>query len=97
MRRKIIELEKTLDAKQALELEIEQKRGTYQVMKHLGEEDLEIKKKMDAILQEIKDKEEEKEQMEELNQALIVKELKTNDELQDARKELINVSFFSNF
>ncbi|XP_031287541.1 factor of DNA methylation 4-like [Pistacia vera] len=90
MRRKIIELEKTLDAKQALELEIEQKRGTYLVMKHMAEEDLDIKKKMDAVLQDIKEKEEEQEHMEELNQALIVKERKTNDELQDARKELIN-------
>ncbi|KAJ0020631.1 hypothetical protein Pint_32385 [Pistacia integerrima] len=87
MRRKIIELGKTLDAKQALELEIEKKIGTYQVMKRMGEEDPDVKKTMDAIL---KEKQEELEHLKEVNQALIIKERKTNDELQDARKDLIN-------
>lgn len=91
LHRKIIELQKGLDAKQALELEIEQKRGSIQVMKHMGEENMEIKNKMEAILKEIKEKEESMEHMETLNQTLVVKERNTNDELQDARKELINV------
>ncbi|XP_020541399.1 factor of DNA methylation 4 isoform X2 [Jatropha curcas] len=90
LHKKIIELEKKLDAKQALELEIEQMKGTLQVMKHMGEdEDMEVKKKMDVIREELKEKEEELDAMETLNQTLIVKERMNNDELQDARKELM--------
>lgn len=88
----IIELEKKLDAKQALELEIQRLRGAVQVMKHIGNDgDEEAEEKLGAIQDELKEKEEELEGLEALNQALIVKERKTNDELQDARKELINV------
>ncbi|KAJ7980848.1 factor of DNA methylation 1-like [Quillaja saponaria] len=93
LHKKIIELERKLDAKQALELEIERMRGALQVMKHMGEDgDVDVKKKMEEIRVDLKDKEEEWEGMEELNQALIVKERKSNDELQDARKELISNS-----
>jgi len=67
-------------------------RGALQVMKHMDEDgDMEAKKKMDAIAEDLKLKEEELDHMEELNQTLIVKERKTNDELQEARKELITV------
>jgi len=84
---KILDLQRKLDAKQALELEIEHMRGALEVMKHMGEdEDAEVKKKMDEIEQDLKDKEEDLEGMEELQQALVVKERKTNDELHDARK-----------
>lgn len=93
LRRKIIELQKGLDAKQALELEIEQKRGTIQVMKHMREENVEVQEKMDTIITEIKEKEEEMDAVEALNQSLIVRERKSNDELQEARKELINVRY----
>lgn len=94
LHRKIIELQKGLDAKQALELEIEQKRGTIQVMKHMVEENMEVQEKMNAIMKEIKEKEKEMGTMEALNQTLIVQERKSNDELQEARKELINVRCF---
>ncbi|XP_061340680.1 factor of DNA methylation 4-like [Gastrolobium bilobum] len=91
LHRKIHELQRKLDAKQALELEIEHMRGALQVMKHMGEdEDLEEKKKLDAIKSNLQEKEKELEAMEELEQTLVVKERKTNDELQDARKELIS-------
>lgn len=61
-------------------------------MKHMGEDgDMEAKQKMDAIAQELKEKEEESADVEALNQTLIIMERKTNDELQDARKELITV------
>ena len=96
LRRKIIELQKGLDAKQALELEIEQKRGTIQVMKHMREENVEVQEKMDAIIKEIKEKEQEMDAVEALNQSLIVRERKSNDELQEARKELINVRYNPN-
>ncbi|XP_048229313.1 factor of DNA methylation 4 [Ricinus communis] len=91
LRKKILDLEKKLDAKQALELEIERMKGALQVMKHMGDqEDIDIKKKMDTIQQQLKDKEEELEDLETLNQTLIIKERMNNDQLQDARKELIS-------
>lgn len=66
-------------------------KNSLQIMKHMGEdEDLDVKKKMDTVREELKEKEEELDGLEQLNQALIIKERKTNDELQDARKELIS-------
>ncbi|WJX74433.1 hypothetical protein P8452_58087 [Trifolium repens] len=88
--KKIQEMERKLDSKQALELEVEQLRGTFQVMNHIGETDLEEKKKLEAVKMELKEKEEELKDMQDLQQTLIVTECKTNDELQDARKELIS-------
>ncbi|KAK2995948.1 hypothetical protein RJ640_003740 [Escallonia rubra] len=91
LHKRIIELEKKLDAKQALELEIEHMRGALQVMKHMGDDgDTKVKKQIEDIQRDLLDKEEELEGLEALNQALVIKERKTNDELQDARKELIN-------
>ncbi|XP_022755771.1 factor of DNA methylation 4 isoform X2 [Durio zibethinus] len=90
LHRKIIELEKQLDTKQALELEIQGLRGALQVMQHMERDgDAEGKRKMEAIQGELQEKEEEMGDLEDLNQALIIKERKSNDELQDARKELI--------
>lgn len=90
---RIIQLEKKLDEKQALELEIEQLKGTLNVMEHMGDGDDEVAlKKTEALLQELREKEEEREHAEALTQTLIIKEHKSNDELQEARKELINVS-----
>ncbi|XP_072977365.1 factor of DNA methylation 5-like isoform X2 [Typha angustifolia] len=89
--KKILQLEKQLDARQKLELEIQQLKGKLQVMKHMGgEEDSSVKKKMDEMSEQLNEKIEEMEGMEELNQALIIKERKSNDELQEARKELIS-------
>ncbi|XP_059440371.1 protein INVOLVED IN DE NOVO 2-like [Corylus avellana] len=88
---KIIELEKRLDAKEALELEVERLSETLQLTKQMymvmG---MEVQKKMDAIVEDLKDKEEELSSLEAMNQILMIKERKTNDELQEARKELIN-------
>lgn len=90
--KKILQLEKQLDAKQKLELEIQQLRGQLQVMKHMGgEEDIEVKKKMEEMSEQLQEKVEEMEDLEALNQTLVVKERKSNDELQEARKELISV------
>lgn len=89
---RIIQLEKQLDAKQALELEIEQLRGSVNVMKHMeDEDDAEILKNVDVLLSDLREKEGNLEDLEALNQALIVKEHNSNNELQEARKELINV------
>ncbi|KAL7118792.1 hypothetical protein ACP275_02G023800 [Erythranthe tilingii] len=95
LQRTMIELEKKLDAKHALELEIRCLKGNLQVAKHIGDDgddgDEEVTKKLHSIEQELKDKEEELEDLEQLSQALIIKERKSNDELQEARKELIAV------
>ena len=87
-----------MDQKQALELEIEQLRGSLNAIQHRGDEDdRELLHKMEATLEELREKEQELECVEEMNRTLIVMERKTNDELQEARKELIKVSFLFNF
>lgn len=91
---KIIKLEKQLDTKQTLELEIEQLRGNLNVVRRMGDDgDVEVLEKVDTMLKDLREKEETFEDLEALNQTLIVKERKSNDELQEARKELVNVSF----
>ncbi|OVA16517.1 putative domain XH [Macleaya cordata] len=92
LHKRIIQLEKQLDAKQALELEIERLKGNLNVLKHMGggDEDVAFKKKIDEMCKNLEEKEGELEDLEDLNQTLIVKERKSNDELQEARKELIN-------
>ena len=63
------------------------------MMRHMNEEgDVEAKKKLQSVQEEIKESEEELDSLETLNQALIIKERLTNDEVQEARKELIHVS-----
>lgn len=89
LHKKIINLEKQLDAKQAVELEIERLKGQLNVMKHIGDVDLEVLKEVEEIHKNLRDKEEELEHIQSLNQTLVVQERKRNDELQDARKELI--------
>ncbi|KAF3450961.1 hypothetical protein FNV43_RR07050 [Rhamnella rubrinervis] len=87
---KILQLEKQLDAKQKLEMEIEELKGKLEVMKHLGDEDDEaVQKKMKEMKRELEDKVESLEDLESLNQTLIAKERQSNDELQEARKALI--------
>ncbi|PIN12173.1 Centromere-associated protein NUF2 [Handroanthus impetiginosus] len=91
LHKRIILLEKQLDAKQAVQLEIEQLRGKLNVMKHMGDEgDLEVLNKVDLLLKALREKEGELEDLDALNQTLIVQERKRNEELQDARKELVN-------
>ncbi|KAH9624198.1 hypothetical protein KSS87_008275 [Heliosperma pusillum] len=91
LHRRILQLQNQLEQKQALALEIEQLRGKLNVMKHVEDEgDMEVIKKVDTMLRDLRDKEENLEAVESLNQALIVKERMSNEELQEARKELIN-------
>ncbi|KAK7260562.1 hypothetical protein RIF29_26711 [Crotalaria pallida] len=84
LHKRIHELEGQLDAKQALELEIEQMRGALQVIKHMEEEN----KIMEALELDQKKKEEEYEAVEKLHTVLASKEFSTNGELQDCRKEV---------
>ncbi|GAV72369.1 XS domain-containing protein/XH domain-containing protein/zf-XS domain-containing protein [Cephalotus follicularis] len=87
---KILQLEKQLDAKQKLEMEIEELKGKLQVMKHLGDDDDNaVQAKMQEMTNELEEKIEDLENLESLNQTLVVKERESNDELQKARKELI--------
>lgn len=87
---KIIRLENQLDKKQKLELEIEQLKGSLSVMEHMKDDgDAEVLDKVDGILKELREKEQSLEELDTLNQMLIIRERKSNDELQEARKELI--------
>lgn len=89
---KIIQLEKQLDAKQKLEMEIEELKGKMEVMKHLGNADDEaVQTKMKEMNEELEDKIDNLDSLESLNQTLLAKERETNDELQEARKALIEV------
>lgn len=94
LHKKIIMLEKQLDSKHAVELEINKLKGQLNVMKHIGENDLETLKKVDDVQKNLREREEELEYVESLNKTLVVQERKSNDELQEARKELIEVSLF---
>ncbi|ESW35402.1 hypothetical protein PHAVU_001G232400 [Phaseolus vulgaris] len=88
---KIIQLQKQLDMKQELELEIQQLKGSLSVLKHMeDDEDVEILKKVDNLQKDLRDKEQSLEDIESLNQTLIIKERKSNDELQDARQALVD-------
>ncbi|CAL5334189.1 unnamed protein product [Camellia sinensis] len=79
---RITELEKKLDAKQALELEVECMRGALQgIVRNMGED-----REKDVVQLELKQKEQELEDLRTLNQALINKESEINAELQAARK-----------
>ncbi|KAK1413116.1 hypothetical protein QVD17_34883 [Tagetes erecta] len=88
--KKVAELERQLDAKQKLEMEIEELKGKLQVMKHLGDEDdTAVQEQIKKMSGELEAKMEEMDGVEEMNQTLVVKERQSNDELQEARKELI--------
>lgn len=89
---KILQLEKQLDTKQTLEMEIQELKGKLQVMKHLGDDDDEaVKQKMQEMNDELEDKKSELEGLEQMNSALMTKERQSNDEIQAARKKLIAV------
>ncbi|XP_020961480.1 protein INVOLVED IN DE NOVO 2-like [Arachis ipaensis] len=77
--------------KQKLELEIHQLKRKLNVMKHMKDDgDFEVLNVTDILYNELRDKEQSLREIGTLNQALIVKERKSNDELQDARKVLIS-------
>lgn len=87
----MIEREKGLNAKHQLELEIEQLRGQLEVQMHMEGVDDSSGKKIEEMKVELKEKEESMEELEDLNQALIIKERKSKDELLAARQRLIAV------
>ncbi|KAM0869508.1 hypothetical protein ACQ4PT_040625 [Festuca glaucescens] len=82
-------LEEDLISKQNLEMELAQLRGKLEVMKHMGAEADTTSKEVDKISEELKEKDEQLDAMDSTNQALIIVERRTNDELEQAKKELI--------
>ncbi|KAI3455251.1 hypothetical protein Pfo_011914 [Paulownia fortunei] len=87
--KKVLELERNLDEKQKLEMEIEELKGKLEVMKHMGGDDAAIQQKIDKMNEQLQEKKEDLDGLEDLNQQLLAKERQSNDELQEARKELI--------
>lgn len=88
----MLNLERELASKQKLQLDIEELRGQLKVMECMGgENDKAVKKKMEEMDEELKEKVEELQDVEALNQTLIAKEREINDQLQEARREMIAV------
>lgn len=86
---RILQLERQVDEKQKLELDIEQLKGKLEVVKHMAGEGVDVKKRSEELTAELNERIEEMEDLEALNQTLVVKHRMTNDEIQDAKKELI--------
>jgi len=91
--KKLYDLEMQLDSKQKLELDIEQLKGNLEVMSHMrdeSEDDTNLKK-LGELRKKLEEKKDELEDIDSLNQTLIIMERRTNDELEEAKKELIIV------
>ncbi|CAA7020016.1 unnamed protein product [Microthlaspi erraticum] len=86
---KILQLEKELDSKQKLQMEIQELKGRLNVMKVEDEVDEDMEKKMKEMNEKLEEKCSELEDLEEMNSHLMTKERQSNDEIQEARKELI--------
>ncbi|KAL2935802.1 Factor of DNA methylation 1 [Bienertia sinuspersici] len=88
--KKILQLEKELDARQKLQLEIEELKGKLEVMKHLGDDDdAAVQRKMKEMTEELEQKIDDMNHLEAMNQTLVTKQRQSNDELQEARNVLI--------
>ncbi|XP_057786999.1 factor of DNA methylation 1-like isoform X2 [Salvia miltiorrhiza] len=88
--KKVLELERNLDEKQKLEMEIQELKGKLDVMKHMGgDDDAAVQQKINEMNERLQEKKENLEGLEDLNQQLLTKERQSNDELQEARKVLI--------
>ncbi|KAM0004881.1 hypothetical protein Hdeb2414_s0002g00046191 [Helianthus debilis subsp. tardiflorus] len=88
----VLELERQLDAKQKLEMEIVELKGKVKVIKLMADEDdAAVQGRIKKLNDELEAKVEEMGDLEDMNQTLVVKERESNDELQEARKELIKV------
>ncbi|KAJ0794913.1 hypothetical protein HanPI659440_Chr04g0144411 [Helianthus annuus] len=88
----VLELERQLDAQQKLEMEIVELKGKVKVIKLMADEDdTAVQGQIKKLKDELEAKVEEMGDLEDMNQTLVVKERESNDELQEAHKELIKV------
>lgn len=93
-----MELQKHIDEKQELQLEIERMRESLSILKLMRSvKDDNFKKKINDTLKVLQQRDKEIEDVEALNRELVVQERKTNDKLQEAREELINVSILFHY
>lgn len=87
-----LRLNKQLEMKQKLELDIKHLSGKLHLMElKPGDEDPVSREKIDKLKEELKVKIEELNDAENYNQGLISQERKTSEELREAREALINV------
>lgn len=95
LRERITALERELDQKQDLELEVEHLKRQLGVMRHMElDGGTEIVNKVETYLRDLSEKEGELAHVNKFNQDLVVRERTTNDELQEARRALISVCRF---
>lgn len=91
LRERILALERQLDQKQDLELEVENLKRELSVMRHMEfNGGTEIVNKVETFLRDLSEKEGELAHVNKFNQDLVVRERETNDELQEARRALIS-------
>ncbi|CAN7001828.1 hypothetical protein IGI04_020590 [Brassica rapa subsp. trilocularis] len=91
LRERITALERELGQKQDLELEVEHLKRQLSVMRHMElDGGTEIVNKVETYLRDLSEKEGELAHVNKFNQDLVVRERKTNDELQEARRALIS-------
>jgi anion-transporting ArsA/GET3 family ATPase len=76
-------------------MELAQLRRNLEVMKHMRAEADTTSNELHTISEELKEKDEQLDAMDSTNQALIIVERRTNDELDQAKKELIKVYIFN--
>ncbi|MFQ6624419.1 hypothetical protein Gotur_004324 [Gossypium turneri] len=70
-------------------MEIEDLKGKLQVMKHFGQDDAAVQKKIEEMNNELQEKIDDLQDLGSTNKTLIYKERQSNDELHEARKVLI--------
>lgn len=92
---KMLQLERQVDEKQKVKLDIEQLKGKLEVVRHMEGEGVDVKKRTEELTAKLNERIEEMEDLEALNQTLVIKERMTNDEIQDAKKELITVMSYA--
>ncbi|XP_009146609.2 factor of DNA methylation 3 [Brassica rapa] len=91
LRERITALERELGQKQDLELVVEHLKRQLSVMRHMElDGGTEIVNKVETYLRDLSEKEGELAHVNKFNQDLVVRERKTNDELQEARRALIS-------
>jgi hypothetical protein len=91
LHKRIAALERQLDQKQELELEVQQLKSQLSVMRLVElDSGSEIVNKVETFLRDLSETEGELAHLNQFNQDLVVQERKSNDELQEARRALIS-------